>query len=85
MPTQYLWLGKETESILANDSKALLTSDQLQASKLTLCLQSFQPFDSMKRNVVAVDMMEDNLAHIKRSLIEAKLTDYVQLVNNAIR
>ena len=42
MPTQYLWLGKETESILANDSKALLTSDQLQASKLTLCLQSFQ-------------------------------------------
>ena len=39
----------------------------------------------MKRKVVAVDMMVDNLAHIKKSLIEANILDYVQLVHNAVR
>ena len=43
------------------------------------------PVASMKRNVVAVDMMEDNLGYIKTSLIKSNLTQYVQLVHNAVR
>merc|ERR1712029_176202 len=42
------------------------------------------PVASMKRNVVAVDMMEDNLGYIKTSLIKSNLTQYVQLVHNAV-
>ena len=40
---------------------------------------------AMKRWVVAVDMMMDNLAYIRESLARSGLTDFVQLVNNAIR
>ena len=40
---------------------------------------------SLKRPVIAVDMMADNLAFIRESLKRAKLTDYVELINNAIR
>ena len=43
------------------------------------------PVANMKRKVVAVDMMEDNLAYIKKSLIEADILEYVQLVHNAVR
>ena len=43
------------------------------------------PVANMKRKVVAVDMMEDNLAYIKKSLIDADILEYVQLVHNAVR
>ena len=43
------------------------------------------PVASMKRKVVAVDMMEDNLGYIKTSLIKSNLTQYVELVHNAVR
>ena len=40
---------------------------------------------AMRRQVVAVDMMMDNLAYIRESLARAGLTAFVQLVNNAVR
>ena len=43
------------------------------------------PVASMGRKVVAVDMMEDNLGYIKTSLIKSNLTQYVELVHNAVR
>ena len=43
------------------------------------------PVASMRRRVVAVDMMRDNLAYIKTSLSQAGLDSYVEMVNNAIR
>ena len=43
------------------------------------------PVASMRRRVVAVDMMRDNLAYIKTSLNQAGLDSYVKLVNNAVR
>ena len=43
------------------------------------------PVASMRRRVVAVDMMRDNLAYIKTSLSQAGLVSYVELVNNAVR
>merc|ERR1719270_313550 len=42
------------------------------------------PVANMGRKVVAVDMMEDNLGYIKTSLIKSNLTQYVQLVHNAV-
>ena len=43
------------------------------------------PVASMRRRVVAVDMMRDNLAYIKTSLSQAGLDTYVEMVNNAVR
>ena len=43
------------------------------------------PVASMRRRVVAVDMMRDNLAYIKTSLIKAGLDNYVEMIHNAIR
>ena len=43
------------------------------------------PVASMRRRVVAVDMMRDNLAYIKTSLAQAGLESYVEMVNNAVR
>ena len=43
------------------------------------------PVASMRRRVVAVDLMSDNLAYIKTSLSQAGLDSYVELVNNAVR
>ena len=43
------------------------------------------PVASMRRRVVAVDMMRDNLAYIKTSLAQAGLDSYVEMVNNAVR
>ena len=43
------------------------------------------PVASMRRRVVAVDMMRDNLAYIKTSLSQAGLDSYVEMVNNAVR
>ena len=43
------------------------------------------PVASMKRKVIAVDLMIENLAFIKKSLSFANLTKYVHLVNRAIR
>ena len=43
------------------------------------------PVASMRRRVVAVDMMRDNLAYIKTSLNQSGLQGYVELVNNAVR
>ena len=43
------------------------------------------PVASMRRRVVAVDMMRDNLAYIKTSLAQAGLDNYVEMVNNAVR
>ena len=43
------------------------------------------PVASMRRRVVAVDMMRDNLAYIKTSLAQASLDDYVEMVHNAVR
>ena len=43
------------------------------------------PVASMRRRVVAVDMMRDNLAYIKTSLSQAGLESYVEMVNNAVR
>ena len=43
------------------------------------------PVASMRRRVVAVDMMRDNLAYIKTSLAQASLESYVEMVNNAVR
>ena len=40
---------------------------------------------AMRRKVVAVDMMMDNLAYIRESLSRSGLTAFVQLVNNALR
>ena len=40
---------------------------------------------AMKRQVVAVDMMIDNLSYIRESLARSGLTSFVHLVNNAIR
>jgi len=42
------------------------------------------PVASMRRRVVAVDMMRDNLAYIKTSLSQAGLDSYVEMVNNAV-
>jgi len=42
------------------------------------------PVASMKRKVIAVDLMTDNLAFIKKSLSFTNLTQYAHLVNNAI-
>ena len=43
------------------------------------------PVASMRRSVVAVDMMRDNLAYIKTSLAQAGLESYVEMVHNAVR
>lgn len=43
------------------------------------------PVASMRRRVVAVDMMRDNLAYIKTSLAQASLESYVEMVHNAVR
>ena len=43
------------------------------------------PVASMRRRVVAVDMMRDNLAYIKTSLAMTGLETYVEMVNNAVR
>ena len=43
------------------------------------------PVASMRRRVVAVDMMRDNLAYIKTSLSQADLDTYIEMVNNAVR
>ena len=43
------------------------------------------PVASMRRRVVAVDMMRDNLAYIKTSLNKAGLDNYVEMIHNAIR
>ena len=43
------------------------------------------PVASMRRRVVAVDMMRDNLAYIKTSLDQASLESYVEMVHNAVR
>ena len=43
------------------------------------------PVASMGRRVVAVDMMRDNLAYIKTSLVQASLESYVEMVHNAVR
>ena len=43
------------------------------------------PVATMRRKVLAVDMMSDNLAYIKKSLQMANLTQYVQLIHNALR
>ena len=40
---------------------------------------------SMRRRVVAVDMMMDNLVFIKTSLSQGSLDNYVELVHNAVR
>ena len=43
------------------------------------------PVASMRRRVVAVDMMRDNLAYIKTSLNKAGLDNNVEMIHNAIR
>ena len=43
------------------------------------------PVASMRRRVVAVDMMRDNLAYIKTSLAQSSLESYVEMVHNAVR
>ena len=43
------------------------------------------PVATMRRKVLAVDMMSDNLAYIRKSLQMANLTQYVQLIHNALR
>ena len=43
------------------------------------------PVASMRRRVVAVDMMMDNLAYIKTSLAQAGLESNVEMVHNAVR
>ena len=40
---------------------------------------------AMRRKVLAIDMLEENLAFINLSLHEAKLYNFVKLVHNAIR
>ena len=40
---------------------------------------------AMRRQVVAVDMMLDNLAYIRESLNRRGLSTYVTLLNNALR
>ena len=43
------------------------------------------PVASMRRQVVAVDMMKENLHYIRMSLWKAGLLDFVHLVNRAVR
>lgn len=40
---------------------------------------------AMNRKVIAVDADPKNLAYIRKALVIAKKTDYVDLINNAVR
>ena len=39
----------------------------------------------MRRRVLAIDMMEDNLAFIRESLRQRSLSGFVELINNGLR